>query len=107
MDTNEDYALAYHVFLDRVLNFIGSYILKLYGAGSSLDGIVFSGGIGERSAQLRKDVGTYLAWMGCEVDDGINGGDTVGKQDVTEVSKEGCKLRMFVCLTVRQPVTST
>ncbi|QRV92426.1 acetate kinase [Ceratobasidium sp. AG-Ba] len=47
--------LAYNVFLDRLMNYIGSYVVKAYGAGGGLDGIAFSGGIGERSVELRRD----------------------------------------------------
>lgn len=103
---SEKYRLAYEVFLDRVLNYLGAYLVKLFGSGSAtspeLHGVVFSGGIGERSTQLRADVGNYLRWLNCEVDeernkegpkDGVDGG-------VKEVTKDGSGVRIFVCLTV-------
>ncbi|KAG8943081.1 hypothetical protein FRC04_003227 [Tulasnella sp. 424] len=109
---SEKYRLAYEVFLDRVLNYLGAYLVKLFGSGSAtspeLHGVVFSGGIGERSTQLRADVGNYLRWLKCEVDDernkegpkdGVDGG-------VKEVTKDGSGVRIFVCLTDEESQTA-
>jgi len=66
----------------------------------ALDGIVLSGGIGEKGVELRKDLGAYFGWLGLEVDDARN--EAVGKDEektVFEISKEGSKLKMFVALT--------
>ncbi|QRV77612.1 acetate kinase [Ceratobasidium sp. AG-Ba] len=91
--------LAYNVFLDRLMNYIGSYVVKAYGAGGRLDGIVFSGGIGERSVELRRDVGKMFEWMGCVVDHRAN--EAVGKDKtvVTEISDSTSRLKLFVCQT--------
>ncbi|KAG9093291.1 hypothetical protein FRC06_011578 [Ceratobasidium sp. 370] len=91
--------LAYDVFLDRLMNYIGAYIVKARGAGGELDGIVFSGGIGEKSAKLREDVGKMLEWMGCVVDHGANGAVASQKQPVTEITDQASRLKLFVCLT--------
>lgn len=53
--------LAFNLFADRILNYIGSYHLKLDG---QMDAIVFSGGIGERSKELRKAIGEKLQCLG-------------------------------------------
>ncbi|CAE6469012.1 unnamed protein product [Rhizoctonia solani] len=91
--------LAYDIFLDRLMNYVGSYVVKAKALSSGLDGIVFSGGIGEKSARLRADVGKMLSWMGCKVDQTANeavGGD---KQTVTEITGKDSNLRIMVCLT--------
>ncbi|KAG8960878.1 hypothetical protein FRC03_006046 [Tulasnella sp. 419] len=98
-DTNpgeaNKYQLAYNVFLDRLLNYIGAYLLKSRG---QVDGIVFSGGIGEKSSRLRSDVARYFDWMGCIIDQKVN--DNVGKEKVvTEITAGDSKIRMFVCMT--------
>lgn len=87
--------LAYDLFLDRLLNFIGAYLLKLRGHA---DGIVFSGGIGEKSMELRRDVASYF--NGCVVDEALNKGVSDEKGDVVEITKNKESLRMFVCFTV-------
>ncbi|KAK0469816.1 acetate and butyrate kinase [Desarmillaria tabescens] len=53
--------LAFNLFKDRVLNYIGSYHLKLEG---QVDALVFSGGIGERSVELRSAIGAKLECLG-------------------------------------------
>ncbi|KAF2669817.1 acetate kinase [Microthyrium microscopicum] len=45
--------LAFDIFVDRIVGFIGNYYVKLSG---KVDAIVFAGGIGERSAYLRQQV---------------------------------------------------
>lgn len=102
--------LAYNLFLDRIINYVSSYVVKILGTPSqhsntppSLDGIVFSGGIGEKSVELRRDVTSYFKWLGAEIDDERNvsagkGGDD--QQSVFLISKDASKFGIFVCLTV-------
>lgn len=90
--------LAYDVYVDRLMNYISQYLFKLYSqaGGKGIDGLVFSGGIGEKSVELRKEVLQRLRWLGAEVDDKANEG-TEGS--VTEITKEGSKFRSFVVET--------
>ncbi|KAK0450159.1 acetate and butyrate kinase [Armillaria borealis] len=53
--------MAFDLFKDRVLNYIGSYHLKL---GGKVDALIFSGGIGERSVELRSAIGARLECLG-------------------------------------------
>ncbi|KIO22490.1 hypothetical protein M407DRAFT_15680 [Tulasnella calospora MUT 4182] len=99
---SEKYRLAYQVFLDRILNYLGAYLLKLFGSSATgsvpeLHGLVFSGGIGERSTQLRADVGNYLKWLKCEIDEERNREGPKNDVDggVKEVTKAGSGVRMF------------
>ncbi|KAG8995983.1 hypothetical protein FRB90_012859 [Tulasnella sp. 427] len=106
----EKYRLAYDVFLDRILNYLGAYLLKLFGSEGrpELHGLVFSGGIGERSSQLRADVGRYLGWLKCEVDEERNGQGPKEDVDggVKEVTKDGSGVKIFVCLTDEESQTA-
>lgn len=51
------YRLAFELFLDRLLDYIGSYHLKL---DAQVDALVFAGGIGEHSVQLRDALGEKI-----------------------------------------------
>ncbi|KAH7105202.1 acetate kinase [Auriculariales sp. MPI-PUGE-AT-0066] len=100
---DEKAELAYGVFADRVLNFVGSYTLKLLGAPKAsdarMDALVFSGGIGERGARLRKDVGGYLRAFGGEVDDARNESKASESGSVKKISSEKSKIGILVCET--------
>ncbi|KAL8883340.1 MAG: hypothetical protein Q9192_007237, partial [Flavoplaca navasiana] len=45
--------LAFDIFTDRVVSFIGSYYVKL---GGEVDALVFAGGIGEKADLFRSRV---------------------------------------------------
>lgn len=104
--------LTYNLFLDRIINYVSSYVVKILGAPSegshplTLDGIVFSGGIGEKSVELRRDVAAYFKWLGVEIDEKAN--KSAGKsgdpnQTVFEISTAKSKFKVFMCLTVGPP----
>jgi acetate kinase len=61
-----DKKLAFDLFVDRILDFVGAYYLKL---GGQVDALVFAGGIGEKSAQLRQAVADKCACLGFRLDD--------------------------------------
>src|ERR1043166_3033804 len=56
--------LAIEIFCYRVRKYVGAYLAAMGGA----DALVFTGGIGENSAEIRARVCEGLAWMGVEVD---------------------------------------
>ncbi|EJU02060.1 acetate and butyrate kinase [Dacryopinax primogenitus] len=97
---DDKYAFTYALFLDRVCNFLGSYLNKLKGhptLPTHLDGIVFSGGIGEHATRLRADIAKYLHWLGAELDSQANGLDS--DDVVIKISTESSKIPMFICKT--------
>lgn len=49
---DEKCKLAFEVFVDRIIGYLGSYAFKLASYGG-VDALVFSGGIGEASPELR------------------------------------------------------
>ena len=85
--------LAITIFCTRVKKYIGAYLAEMGGA----DAVIFTGGIGENSAVIRKRICGGLAWMGLALDDGKNAALVSGKEG--EISGEGSKLRAFVIPT--------
>ncbi|MGD1878641.1 MAG: acetate/propionate family kinase [Kiloniellaceae bacterium] len=61
-------AQAVEMFCDRVAQQIALFAAQLGG----LDAVVFTAGIGERSAPLRAGICRRLAWLGATLDDGAN-----------------------------------
>ena len=65
---NKKAKLAFDVFCYRVKKYIGSYIAALGG----LDALVFTGGIGENSPDVRKAICENLEYLGIEFDKAAN-----------------------------------
>jgi acetate kinase len=61
--------LAIEIFCYRVRKYIGAYLAALGGA----DAIVFAGGIGENSPEIRARICEDLAWAGLTIDPLANG----------------------------------
>ncbi len=60
--------LAIEIFCYRARKYIGSYLAAMNGA----EAIVFTGGIGENSAEIRARICSELIWMGVELDTELN-----------------------------------
>ncbi|KAI0267713.1 acetate and butyrate kinase [Gloeopeniophorella convolvens] len=97
-DKDEGAKLAYDLFEDRILDFIGAYWLKL---GGQVDALVFAGGIGEKSKELRESVTQRCACLGLAIDQTRN--ESVDEQDgdVVEIGKGG-RTKLLVCRTDEQ-----
>ena len=97
---DDKWKLAFDIFADRVCDFAGAYFLKLEG---KIDAVVFSGGIGEHSSDLRDVVLSRMACLGFDFDREKN--EHVDDVDgvMVEISKkqEGDK-RIIVCRTDEQ-----
>jgi len=65
---NAQAALAVDMFCYRVRKYIGAYLTVLGGA----DAIVFGGGIGENSPQVRARICGGMEWCGLMIDQGLN-----------------------------------
>lgn len=57
-------ALAISIFVYRILKYLGAYIAVLGG----VDAILFSGGIGENSANIREKILEKMLWFGIRLD---------------------------------------
>jgi acetate kinase len=60
--------LALEVFVGAIRHYLGAYLVELAGA----DVVVFTGGIGENSAQVRSRVCQDLQFAGIELDEPAN-----------------------------------
>jgi acetate kinase len=93
-DRGDDRArLAVDVFVHRLVSGIGAMTAAL----GDLDAIVFTGGIGEHSAEIRGRAVAAFGWLGAAVDDHANG-DATGDADV---SASGASVRVLV-VTARE-----
>ncbi|PMD48644.1 acetate kinase-like protein [Hyaloscypha variabilis F] len=89
--------LAFDIFVDRILGYVGSYYVSLHG---KVDALVFAGGIGEKSDLLRKRVTDESSCLGFEIDGELNGRKI--EDLVQEVGKREAKHRTLVCQTNEQ-----
>ena len=98
--------LAYDLYVDRLMFYLTGYLSKLLGSldSSEVDGIVFSGGIGEKSDYLRADVARRLGWMGVSVDKARNEQASKGEEVVSAIHAEGSKVGLYVVQTDEEEV---
>lgn len=89
--------LAFDIFVDRILGFIGSYYVKL---GGKVDALVFAGGIGEKAALLRTRVAESCECLGFELDQQVN--NNAIEDIVRDIGKRGARHRTLVCQTDEQ-----
>ena len=70
---SKQHDLALDIYCHRIKKYIGSYMAVLGG----LDGLVFTGGIGENSANVRRRATESMAGLGIEIDPEKNGQNAV------------------------------
>ena len=85
--------LAIEVFCYRVRKYIGGFLAATGGA----DAIIFTGGIGENSAEVRRRICVGLDWLGLELDEEKNAQGHSGFEGV--ISKPGGRFSAFVIPT--------
>jgi len=83
--------LALEIFAYKVKKFIGEYSAVLNGA----DAVVFTAGIGENSASIRKRILTGLDGIGIKIDEEKN---KIRGQEI-DISTPDAKVRVFVIPT--------
>ncbi|KIJ14302.1 acetate kinase [Paxillus involutus ATCC 200175] len=94
------YTLAFQVMLDRVLHYVGAYHLALRG---KVDALVFAGGVGERSEELRRAVGEAVNFFGYSaIDERINKVVDDFESTVVDIGKYDGGKRVLVCRTDEQ-----
>ena len=59
---------AMDIYLHRLVKYVGAYTAVMGG----LDALTFTAGIGENDANLRRELGERLAYMGVEIDPELN-----------------------------------
>jgi acetate kinase len=85
--------LAVELFCHRVRHYLGAYLAQMNGA----DAIVFTGGIGENSAEIRARICANLGFFGIAIDPEKNKAAVGGKEG--DVSADGARLRTYVIPT--------
>ena len=90
---NDRARLALGMFSYRVKKYIGAYAAALGG----LDCVVFTGGIGEHTKEVRERVMSGLEFLGIEFDEKANSNTVRGS--VTLLSKPGSKVKVYIIPT--------
>ena len=105
-EEHERSTLAYNVYVDRLMFYLTGYLSKLLGSLDieEVDGIVFSGGIGEKSDYLRRDVANRLKWTGIFIDDAANTDASKGADVVSAVHSSDSKIGLYVVQTDEEEV---
>jgi acetate kinase len=85
--------LAIEIFCYRARKYIGSYLAMMNGA----EAIVFTGGIGENSAEIRAKICDELSWTGVELDAELN--STHGADKGGRISTENSRVAIYVIPT--------
>ena len=86
-------SLAIEIFCYRVRKYIGAYLAAMGGA----DAIIFTGGIGENSPEIRSRVCEGLGWMGLHLDDTLNEQRVQGREG--PIHRQGSRLGAYVIPT--------
>src|SRR5215470_2946813 len=85
--------LAIEIFCYRARKYIGSYLAAMNGA----EAIVFTGGIGENSAEIRTKICSELLWTGIELDAELN--STNGANNGGQITADSSRLSVYVIPT--------
>jgi acetate kinase len=88
-DGDQDAALAVKMFCYRVKKQIGAYLSVLGGA----EAVIFGGGIGENSPQVRSRICAGMEWCGMTIDENRNN-RMVGKEG--RISIDNAKVKIYV-----------
>ena len=89
---NERAILGINTYCYRIKKYIGSYAAALKG----VDLLVFTGGVGENQASLRRAVCEGLEFMGIELDEELN--DSVRAEEII-ISKPSSKVKVLIIPT--------
>lgn len=89
--------LAFDIVMDRLINYVGSYYVKLE---VNVDTLVFAGGIGEKADLLRSRVVEKCRCLGSELAQQKNEGAT--DMTVQDISSQSARHRTLVCQTYEQ-----
>jgi len=85
---NKQARLALDAFVESVRHYIGVYLVALGG----IDALVFTGGIGENGAAIRKSICANLSFAGIELDEAKN--NVRGKE--TRIESEHSRVQIWI-----------
>ena len=89
--------LAFDILVNRICGYVGSYYVTL---GGKVDALVFAGGIGENSRELRERVVKDCACLGFKIDEELNERNI--EETVQDVGAKTARHRTLVCKTDEQ-----
>jgi len=85
--------LAIEIFCYRARKYVGAFLAAVGGA----EAIVFTGGVGENSPEIRANICNGLEWMGLEMDVERNAAHFGGQEGL--ISKASSRLAVYVIPT--------
>lgn len=85
--------LAIEIFCYRIRKYIGAYLAAMNGT----DAIIFTGGIGENSAEIRALICNELSWLGIEINSELN--ENKGLEGERQINSENSRIKVFVIPT--------
>ena len=97
---NEKAIVARDMYYNRVKKFVAEYAAEMGG----VDLVIFTGGVGENSADLRRWVCKDMEFMGIKIDDSIN---DVTRGENTIISTDDSKVKVAVIATNEELVIAT
>lgn len=86
--------LAVEIFCYRVRKYIGAYLAAMNGA----EAIVFTGGMGENSSEVRAAICEGLSWLGIEIDSERNAAHSGGRRE-GQISSDASRVAVYVIPT--------
>lgn len=101
-DGNEKAKLAMDLLGYQIKKYIGSYAAAMGG----VDAIVFTAGIGENTASIRKRALDGLEFLGVSYDKDVNE-KTFGRSGVTELSTKNSKVKVYMIPTNEELVIAS
>lgn len=84
---------ALKVFTQSIRQYLGAYLTVLGGA----DAVVFTGGIGENSVRIRREVCAHMSWAGLELDAAQNAAVPRGRE--TPIHAASSRIQIWVVPT--------
>jgi acetate kinase len=90
--------LAIEIYAYRARKYVGAYAAAMGG----LDVVVFTGGIGENSAPMRRKICDGLEFMGLRLDDERNRKTDLANNAAPQIQAQGSRVRVIVTETAEQ-----
>ncbi len=95
-----DAQLAIEIFAYRARKYIGAYAAAMAG----IDAVVFTGGIGENSASMRRRICDGLEFLGLHLDQDRNRAPDLSNHAAPQIQAYGSRVRVLVTETAEQLV---
>ena len=91
-DGNKEAELALDMYAYRIKKYMGAYAVAMNG----LDAIIFTAGVGENDAAMRKRVCTNMEFLGIGIN---NESNDIRRNDIREISAENMRVKVLVVPT--------